>query len=409
MKTSTFSTVILLISLLVLSASPVSASGKEKKSKGLLQVHPYFAAVCVTLSKRCNWFYEKYSGGCKQHTSFYRQPQSCTDQVCPWCTRWESRASRFPCGTRRVMKLCNMTGPGFSGPTPSLFPSPSMSSPMEPASTPTASPTMTPIYYYMPLTSPSPLPSPSTSPTASPSDSASPSMSMPPTASPSTTASAVAAPDDYQMMQDQMQVPVPMQIPDGSAGQECVWTGEDGDNKVVIDLGRVPLADGWDRIQRGKYSGIIFNRSPARGISPPGKYGKMCFKVSAPMDGGYYFTAISYAPHNTEHNDVWVESAYGFTLVKWGDQSSFAKPGKWLKAYQNNGKKGMSEMFKTVDHNGHRFIIPGVKKNRTFTVCMAGRSKKYEMYQLILVKCEDMYCRGGIMKGLFDMKPSKCM
>lgn len=404
MKASTFFASILLLGLLVLSASPVSASGKERKNKGLLQVHPYFAAVCVTLSKRCNWFYEKYSGGCMQGTSFYRQPQACADQVCPWCTRWKSRASRFPCGTHRVMKLCNMTGPGFSGPTPALFPSPSMSSSMEPASIPTASPTMTPVYYMPSMSS-----SPSASPTAFPSASASSSMSMPPSASPSMTTSAAAAPDDYQIMQDQMQMPVPMQMPDGSTGQDCVWTGEDGDNKVVIDLGRVPLADGWDRVRRGEHRGIIFNRSPARGISPAGKYGKMCFQVRAPMDGGYYFTAISYAPHNTEHNDVWVESDYGFNLVKWGVQGLYAEPGKWLKAYQNNGKKGMSEMFKTVDHNGHRFIISGVKRNRAFRVCMAGRSKKYEMYQLILVKCEDMYCKGGIMKGLFDMKASKCM
>lgn len=194
----------------------------------------------------------------------------------------------------------------------------------------------------------------------------------------------------------------------GICGFDRVWKGV-GDN-VVIDLGRVPLVRGWEYVYRQGYKGIIFKRSPARGISPPGRYGRMCFNVQAPMDGKYYFTAISYAPHVTEHNDVWVGASKGFELWQAGRYRKYVGPGNWLKAYQNNGRKGMSEHFKTIDFDGHRFLIPNVKKGETFEVCIAGRSKKYEMYRLILKKCVGDYCKGKIKKGreLFEMRPSRC-
>lgn len=202
--------------------------------------------------------------------------------------------------------------------------------------------------------------------------------------------------------------PQPGQPKQGRCEFDNVWRGT-GDN-VVIDLGRVPLVKGWDYVKRDGYHGIIFARSPARGISPPGRYGRMCFKVAAPQDGKYYFTAISYAPHVTEHNDVWVGASKGFELWQAGRYRRTAPPGTWLKAYQNNGKKGISEHFKTIDFDGHRFLIPRIKKGEVFEVCIAGRSKKYEMFRLILKKCEGMYCKGKIKSGemLFGLKPSKC-
>lgn len=91
-------------------------------------------------------------------------------------------------------------------------------------------------------------------------------------------------------------------MPDGSTVQDCVWTGEDGDNKVVIGLRRVPLAGGCDRLQRGKCRGIMFNRSPAKGTSPPVKYGKMCLKVCAPTDGG--IISLPFQMRSYEHYTV---------------------------------------------------------------------------------------------------------
>lgn len=188
----------------------------------------------------------------------------------------------------------------------------------------------------------------------------------------------------------------------------CTWQGRN--NHIVVDLGKVPLRGVWDRVTRNGMKGIKFVRSPHAIISPRGKYGKMCFKLRAPMTGSYYMSAVSYAPHVTEHNDVWVASSKGFVLRKRYAPPRYAPPGTWLKAYQNNGKKGMSEHFKTIDFNGHRFIIPGVKKGEVFKVCIAGRSKLYEMFRLVFVKCWGKYCQGGIMYGnmLFDLQPSAC-
>lgn len=186
-----------------------------------------------------------------------------------------------------------------------------------------------------------------------------------------------------------------------------MWTGN-GD-KIVIDLGKVALPTGWDRCRRNGKTGMIFNRSPAKHISPPGRYGKVCFKVKPPMSGTYYFTGITYAPHHTEHNDVWVETDKGFELWQRGRKNQYVKPGKWLKAYQNNGLKGMAETLSTIDFNSHRFLIPNVVKGQTFNVCLSGRSKKYEVYQLVLIRCTGMLCKGYITSGLLNMPPSKCM
>lgn len=192
-------------------------------------------------------------------------------------------------------------------------------------------------------------------------------------------------------------------------GDSCVWTGE-GDN-VVIDLGKVTPGEGWDRTTRDGYSGIIFARSPARGISPKGEYGRMCFDVKAPKTGKYYLAAVSYAPHVTEHNDAWVTTSKGFELWQSGNKRMNTKPYEWLKAYQNNGQKGISEHFKTIDHDGHRFLIPDVVEGEMFQVCLAGRSKNYEMFRLVLKLCEGDYCQGKILKGdlVFGLEPSKCL
>lgn len=188
---------------------------------------------------------------------------------------------------------------------------------------------------------------------------------------------------------------------------KCVWTGSK--NSIVIDLGKVALSKGWVRSFRNGMSGIMFMKSPYRGISPKGMIGKMCFSVRAPLSGMYYMTAVSYAPHPTEHNDVWVETSKGFELWQHGRRGPNASPGSWLKAYQNKGTNGMSEDFKTIDFNGHRFLVPNVVKGQTFRVCLAGRSLKYELYKMVLTKCGGMMCKGGIMTNMMNMKSSRCV
>lgn len=220
-----------------------------------------------------------------------------------------------------------------------------------------------------------------------------------PTATPSPSPDSVSASEST--------TPNPPATTTNSSKNGCVWTGE-GD-KIVIDLGKVPLPTGWDRSTRDGKTGMIFNRSPAKHISPPGRYGKTCFKVNPPMSGTYYFTGITYAPHKTEYNDVWVKNDHGFELWQRGHMNKYEKPGKWLKAYQNNGLKGMDEILSTIDFNSHRFLIPNVVKGETFNVCLSGRSKMYEMYQLVLIRCTGKLCKGYITRGLLNLTPSKCL
>lgn len=344
-----------LFSFLVLAILALSSSLAASQNN-IVTPHPYFATVCLSISTRCNWFYAKYSGvGCIQGKPYYAQPRSCTDTVCTWCRARSTRSLRFPCGTPNVFKMCGLYGPGYTGPEPQLFPT----------------------------TSPKPV-------------TASDSASYPPAAAPK------------PMPQQMMTPPKPPATKSTGMNKGCVWTG-DGD-KIVIDLGKVPLPTGWDRCRRNGKTGMIFNRSPAKHISPPGRYGKVCFKVKPPMSGTYYFTGVTYAPHHTEHNDVWVESGYGFELWQRGRKNQYVQPGKWLKAYQNNGhRKGMAETLSTIDFNSHRFLIPNVVKGQTFNVCLSGRSKKYEVYQLVLIRCSGMLCKGYITSGLLNMAPSKCM
>lgn len=189
-----------------------------------------------------------------------------------------------------------------------------------------------------------------------------------------------------------------------------MWTADS--DRVVIDLARVPLVDGWTRKSRSGLTGIEYNRDGAGGRDGAGERGVMCFPVRAREDGGYYFTAISYAPHNTEHNDAWVRSDKGFTLWRQGRDGEFwrrADSSEWLKAYQNSGGSRISEDFKTRDHDGHRFIIPNVRAGETFNVCISGRSFRYELFKLALIKCEGRFCTGGIMQNLRPLASSQCV
>lgn len=190
--------------------------------------------------------------------------------------------------------------------------------------------------------------------------------------------------------------------------RKCVWRGRG--KKVVVDLGSVRPYGGWVRAKRDGLVGIEFKTSPVNGISPPGVYGRYCFKLQAPVAGKYYLTAISYAPHKSEHNDAWLWSSKAFELWKRGDKwRNGVAPGTWLKAFQSDFKRGMSDNWRTIDFEGYRFLIPNVRKGEIFQLCIAGRSKKYEMYRIIAVKCEGDGCKGYRVLNLKYSKPSKCV
>lgn len=249
------------------------------------------------------------------------------------------------------------------------------------------------------------IPTPTASPTAS--------VSMSVSASPSVTPSVSASASITASVSPSVSPATPTPVPSG-----CLWTGsgaddsEEDDDKadddIVMDLSRVPsLASGWTPCYRDGFSGLIYKRQRNLGIDPrPDQNGSntdpMCFSVYPRRSGTYFLTSLSYAPHNTEHNDAWVSSSHGFELWRRSVRHSIVSPGKWRKAYQNFGKKGIAMFMKTIDHNGHRFLVPNVKKGEVFKVCLAGRSFRYEMFRLVLIKCRGAFCTGGVYRDVFQ-------
>lgn len=187
----------------------------------------------------------------------------------------------------------------------------------------------------------------------------------------------------------------------------CTWTGSD---HVVVDLSHIRPSGGWTRCNRAGYQGLQFTHSPYEHITPPGKRGVLCFSIRANVPGSFFVAALSYAPHPTEHNDVWVRSSLGFKLRKFEKAARSVRPNHWIKAYQNNGKKGMSHLFRSVDHDGHSIMVPNVAARKRFQICVAGRSTLYEMYRIMLVKCTSMFCHGAVMQAShLNQAPSKCI
>lgn len=187
-------------------------------------------------------------------------------------------------------------------------------------------------------------------------------------------------------------------------GRKGMWLGMS--RSIVIDLGTVKKpAKGWTQIKRGRFTGLIYEKEKNLGIDAPGS-GKMCFKVLPKYSGSYFFTAVSYSVHVTDHNDCWVSSSKGFQHYK-GKNVFITKPGKWMKGYQNNGPKSVSGMLSTKDYDAHTFIIPNVKEGKMFRVCIAGRSYKYEMFRLVLISCNarDQCFYGNPMR--FPVSPCK--
>lgn len=61
----------------------------------------------------------------------------------------------------------------------------------------------------------------------------------------------------------------------------------------------------------------------------------------------------------------------------------------------------------------NRFVMPKVKGGSVFEVCVAGRSPQFEIYALVLVKCERNEdpnldtCRGGKM-DVIEVEAGSC-
>lgn len=166
----------------------------------------------------------------------------------------------------------------------------------------------------------------------------------------------------------------------------CIWRAID--SSIVVALGEIAPAKGWTPVTRNGLKGLVYEKEKNRGIDPRGKFGHMCFRLKAKQAGRYYLTAVSYAPHVTDNNDFWIKSSKKFRHRPYGGGKGFTTaPGKWRKAYQNNGPKGFGGALSTKDHDPHTFIVLDVGALETFSVCISGRSYRFELYRLVLINC----------------------
>lgn len=165
---------------------------------------------------------------------------------------------------------------------------------------------------------------------------------------------------------------------------------------VVVDLGKVKGKDGWTPVTNGGLNGLIFRKEKTHGIVGAGSEGKMCFSIKPGMAGDYMATAVSAAPHGSDNNDMWFGSSKGWKLLQAGSfYTPDPKPFEFRKAYQNMGGRRLADYISTKDHDGHYFVAPNVGENETIQICIAGRSYKYEVFKIILVKCNSRFCTGG--------------
>lgn len=196
----------------------------------------------------------------------------------------------------------------------------------------------------------------------------------------------------------------------------CTFTQQSGTDAIVIPLTDDMASKGWLSTRHHGLDGLVYKPLGSRRNNKNVNTGKMCFKVSAKMSGDFYFTALSYARHSQRFNTLWVKSSLGFQMWKpgtdglwvttsdgfevWKDGTDatlggVVPPNGWRKTYQNRGPNGIGASLKTIDFDGHRLIVPDVKANTQFEVCVAGRSATFEVFRLFLIHCEGSDCTDG--------------
>lgn len=190
-----------------------------------------------------------------------------------------------------------------------------------------------------------------------------------------------------------------------NTGTGCTFTGK---NAMVVPMSEMRPAKGWEPVEREGLSGFVYKPAKNHGIDKPHRSTAMCAAVRAPASGSYYMTAISHAPHFTEHNDAWFRCSMGINLWRHNVFWRRATGRQWLKGFQNTGPRRFGTELKTRNNRGHRFIVSGVQRGDDFKVCVSGRSYRYEIYRLVLIPCKGLYCTGRMMTGVDKLAPSKC-
>lgn len=174
----------------------------------------------------------------------------------------------------------------------------------------------------------------------------------------------------------------------------CVYPEKDG--VVVIPMEDVSARGLWTKIAGGK--GIIWREGDNRTSVDSWKSSsssEYCFDVLIKKSGKYYITAHSSAPHWSEHNDMWIRCSAGVDIydakTNKKKRTRIPKTG-FFKAYQNFGGNRVSEIISTVNHDPHIFVTTDIDRHTIVKLCIAGRSSKFTVYDLVMIHCMDRNC-----------------
>lgn len=177
-------------------------------------------------------------------------------------------------------------------------------------------------------------------------------------------------------------------------------------------MARVEPFSKWTKTASG--DGIVWRAgdSSTKVNSPAGE---KCFRVRFSSPGAYYVTAHSSAPHWSEHNDMWIRFSRGLRLFNAGtmaEKKSRMSMYRYFKAYQNIGRNRKADIISSVNHNPHIMVTSWVETGKFYELCIAGRSSKFTVYDLVMVKCMGMGCKrfgSHIRDAMKTLKYSTCV
>lgn len=176
--------------------------------------------------------------------------------------------------------------------------------------------------------------------------------------------------------------------------------------KVVMCLSKVQPQSSWTR----KGTGLIWKANVDNEIDPPG-LGEICINFKVPKTGTYYVTAITSAPRKSDNNDLWIKLDAGLRLLHAKSLKLHSSGHDYFKGYQNLGENIKADILSSVDRNPHIFVSKEMKGGATEKLCISGRSSRFTVYKIVLVRCSGEECdrySKHIKEAMKGITESKC-
>lgn len=348
------------------------------------------AAACCAHGRRCNRRLARMSYSCRPYRWMSSQPWRCRRAACNYCRHANRRYRVSACRARVIRRSCGL-GPVRRPPRKDR--NPKKTSPKKKYNKPTKKP-------YTPKK-----PAPAPKPTKKRSPRGGNRFRTPPAPR-----GRSGGPRSSGIIPDTCRNP---------------FMGVD---RMAISMANFRSRYQWDRVKgwspisrevndngfKFRLDGIVWKKGTdihagLSGKNPP--KGEMCFKIKFSRGGRYLFSALTVTIRHSENNDLWVKSSAGFKGTLLGGSKTRSFGSGYIKLYQNEVKH-VSSLAMSSDFGGYG-LFTEVGSGQVFSICIAGRSVHYELYALLLKRCEgdcsgvDIYNRmkkdGGNGKSLLSV------